>query len=103
MYVMAFELPKLSALTKILTTPEQQFEQMVRSTLNIELPPGPQSTLLKLQTSFETGRAPEIAEVIPAPPRVEQVLARIPRLPELPSPIEVAQEVQKPVERPLVF
>lgn len=103
MYVMAFELPKLSAFTKILTTPEQQFEQMVRSTLNIELPPGPQSALLRLQESFEAGRASEIADVIPKPPRVEQVLARIPRLPELPAPTEVAQQVQKPVERSLVF
>lgn len=101
---MSMELPKLSAFTKILTTPEQQFEQMVRSTLNIELPPGPQSVLLRLQESFETGRAPEIADVIPKPPRAEQVLARIPRPPELPVIAEVRPPVEeRPRERALVF
>jgi len=75
------ELPKLSALTQVLATPETMFENMVKSSLGIELPPGPHSTLLKLQTSIEAGSIPSPETIIPK--RVENVLSKIPLVPKL--------------------
>jgi len=88
---MAPQLPKLSQLTKMLMTPEMQFEQMVKSA-GIELPPGPQSVLYKLQTSFELGETPSFEELMPKAPKIEDILGRLPKLPPLPSPFETKTE-----------
>jgi len=77
------ELPKLSGITKRLVAPEAQFEGMVKKATGIELPPGPQSVLLKLQQGFEAGEVPKIEEVIPKAPKLEQILAKLPELPPL--------------------
>jgi hypothetical protein len=73
------ELPKLSAFTKLLAFPEEQFESMAKSA-GVELPPGPQSTLLKIQMAMEEGRAPTPEEVLPKAPKLEEVLGKLPAL-----------------------
>ncbi|MEM4667367.1 MAG: hypothetical protein QW498_08720 [Thermofilum sp.] len=82
---MALEPPRLSAITKVLAYPEQQFERTVKSLFNIELPPGPQSMLLRLQEHFESGAAPELREVLPGVRALEELIARFPRVPPLPA------------------
>jgi hypothetical protein len=77
------ELPKLSAFTQLLAMPESYFEGAVRDALKVEIPPGPQSTLLKVQQSVEAGRAPELEEVLPRVSKLEEALSRLPRLPPL--------------------
>lgn len=74
-------LPKLSGITSTLSTPEVQFEKMVKEAAKVELPTGPLSMLTKLQESFEAGKNPELPEV----PKVENILARLPELPKLPE------------------
>ncbi|MEM1697555.1 MAG: hypothetical protein QXG48_02755, partial [Thermofilaceae archaeon] len=76
------ELPRISQFTKILAAPEEMFENAVRSLLNIEIPPGPQSVLLRLQTSIESGGIPA-PESIAKALGIGDVLARIPRPPEI--------------------
>ncbi len=75
------ELPKISSFTQLLAAPESQFESLVKEALKVELPPGPQSTLLKLQTSLEAGKAPEA--VVPRAPKLPEVLGKLPTLPKL--------------------
>jgi len=77
-------LPKLSGLTGVLTTPESQFEKMVKDATKVNLPPGPQSMLLKLQKSLEGGGSSSPL----SPPnalKIEEVLKSFPKLPSLPS------------------
>lgn len=99
------ELPRISQFTKILAAPEEMFENTVRSLLNIEIPPGPQSVLLRLQTSIESGGIPA-PESIAKALGIGDVLARIPRPPEI---AEAAKETAKPAEvekraeRPFTF
>ncbi|MEM4429656.1 MAG: hypothetical protein QXM08_00650 [Thermofilaceae archaeon] len=97
------ELPKLSQFTRVLATPEEYFERAAKSSLNIELPPGPMSMLLKLQTALETGEAPRIERVLPAirPPGLQEILASIPKLPELPAPAEAAPAPVTVEKRPV--
>ncbi len=92
------ELPKLSQFTKVLVTPEELFENTVKSSLNIDIPPGPMSVLLKLQTAVESGGLPRIESILPEirPPRLQEILASIPKLPELPAPAEVTPRVEAP-------
>jgi len=80
------QLPPISQFTKMLATPEMQFEKMVKEATKIPLPPGPQSTLLKLQSAIEAGKAPSPEEIIPAEARIESILAKLPTLPALPFP-----------------
>jgi len=77
------ELPKISTFTQLLATPETQFESMVREALKVELPPGPQSTLLKLQTSLEAGKSPTPEALVPKAPKLPEVLGKLPTLPKL--------------------
>ncbi|MEM4480862.1 MAG: hypothetical protein QXG58_06440 [Candidatus Bathyarchaeia archaeon] len=77
------ELPKISTFTQLLATPEAQFENMVKEALKVELPPGPQSTLLKLQGSIEAGKAPEA--FMPRAPKLQEILGKLPALPPLPQ------------------
>lgn len=90
------ELPRLSTFTRIFAMPEMQFENMVREMFNIELPPGPQSTLLKFQESIEGVGAgekggalklPSIDELLPLPIRTKTVEAP----PELPLELTPAR------------
>ncbi|MEM1601327.1 MAG: hypothetical protein QW339_05075 [Sulfolobales archaeon] len=99
------EIPKLSQLTKVLATPEEYFENLIKSTLNIEIPPGPQSMLLKLQASIEAGETPSIEKLLPKAPRIEEVLTRFPKLPELPVETVRAEAPQAltPKEKPITF
>jgi len=46
-------LPKLSEMLKLFQTPEAQFEDMVRSTLGIEVPPGPSASIASIMETFE--------------------------------------------------
>lgn len=81
-------LPKLSGLTGVLITPESQFEKMVKDATKIDLPPGPQSMLLKLQKSLEVGGAASLPNPFPNPPnapKIEEVLKSFPKLPSLPT------------------
>lgn len=84
------EIPKLSQFTKVLATPEEYFENTVKSALNIEIPPGPMSMILKVQTALEKGELPAIERILPAvkPPKLQEILASIPKLPELPPVVE---------------
>ncbi|MBS7635781.1 hypothetical protein KEJ37_00305 [Candidatus Bathyarchaeota archaeon] len=77
------ELPKISSFTQLLAAPETQFESLVKEALKVELPPGPQSTLLKLQTSLEAGKAPSSEAVVPKAPKLPEVLGKLPTLPKL--------------------
>jgi len=81
------ELPKLSQFTRVLATPEEYFENTVKSSLNIEVPPGPMSVLFKLQTAVESGELPQIERIIPLArvPRLQDILASIPKLPPVPA------------------
>jgi len=45
--------PKLSALTKPLAFPEEQFEEAVKDATGFTLPPGPCSMLITLQQTIE--------------------------------------------------
>jgi hypothetical protein len=78
-------LPRLSAITQILAQPEIAFETTVKQTLGIDIPPGPQSILLRLQRDFEAGRAPDIAGIARefTPPRPEVIIQRLPRVPSI--------------------
>jgi len=78
------ELPKISTFTQILAMPEIQFESMAKSA-GVELPPGPQSTLLKLQSSIEAGQVPSLEAVIPKAPKLTEILGKLPTLPPLPE------------------
>jgi hypothetical protein len=78
------ELPKISAFTQLLATPESQFESMVKSA-GLELPPGPQSTLLKIQGSIEAGKAPAPEAFMPRAPKLQEILGKLPALPPLPG------------------
>jgi len=108
------ELPKLSQFTKVLAAPEEYFEGLVKSTLGVEVPPGIQSIILRLQTSIESGEglAPEkFIRGIPLPrlslPKLEEVLAKFPELPELPAikapAVEVKEAPAARVEKPKTF
>jgi len=46
-------LPRLSELLKTIMPPESQFEDMVRSTVGIELPPGPSASITSIMETFE--------------------------------------------------
>jgi len=46
-------LPKLSELLGTIMLPESQFENMVRSTVGIELPPGPSASITSIMETFE--------------------------------------------------
>jgi len=74
-------LPKISGLTRALTTPEVQFERVVKEATKVELPTGPLSILTRMQESLEAGKTPELPET----PGLEGVLARLPELPKFPS------------------
>jgi len=78
------ELPKISTFTQLLATPEVQIESMAKSA-GIELPPGPQSTLLKIQSSIEAGKAPAPEAILPKAPKIEEILGKLPTLPTLPK------------------
>jgi hypothetical protein len=92
------ELPKLSTLTQLLATPEVQFESMVKSA-GIELPPGPQSTLLKIQTSIEAGKPPSPEALMPKAPKLEEILGKLPKLPKLEEMIPKAPAAAPPAPR----
>lgn len=94
------ELPKISTFTQLLATPETQFESLVKEALKLELPPGPQSTLLKLQTSLEAGKAPSLEAVVPKAPKPLEVLAELPALPKLPAgeAVQTVESVKPPAE-----
>lgn len=77
------ELPKISSFTQLLATPETQFESMVKEALKVELPPGPQSTLLKLQAFIESGKALSPEAVVPKAPKLPEILGKLPTLPKL--------------------
>lgn len=79
------ELPKISTFTQLLATPETQFENLIKESLNFELPPGPQSTLLKIQSSIEAGKAPSPETLMPKAPKIKDVLSSFPLLPPLPT------------------
>jgi hypothetical protein len=53
------------------TSPEEMFEKTVKDALKVELPPGPMSTLVKIQESIESGK----------PPAIETLLPKLPPLP----------------------
>ncbi len=89
---MSLELPKLSTFTKLLATPETYFENMVKNAFKLELPPGPQSTLLKIQESLEAGRALAPEEFMPRAPVFSEILSKLPTLPTLPEIGPVARE-----------
>lgn len=76
------ELPKLSSLTQLLATPEVQLENMVKAA-GVEVPPGPQSTLFRLQSSIEAGKAPSPEAILPKAPKLPEVLGKLPTLPKL--------------------
>ena len=83
---MAFQLPKglprLSDVTSMLATPENQFERMVKTTAKFDLPPGPQQVMLNFQKSLEAGK-PGLPE-LPKAPSANQFLSQLPQLPKLP-------------------
>ena len=85
---MAQELPKLSGVTQRLKVPEARFESMVKKATGVELPPGPQSVLLKVQRGVEVGKPPAIEEIVPTPPKLEAILERLPELPAESSEFE---------------
>jgi len=87
------ELPKISTFTQILAMPEIQFENMAKSA-GVELPPGPQSTLLKLQSSIEAGQTPSPEALLSKVPKVEEVLSKLPKLPPLPGTESVSSVSQ---------
>jgi hypothetical protein len=58
-------------MTKMFTSPEEMFEKTVKDALKVELPPGPMSTLVKIQESIESGK----------PPAIETLLPKLPPLP----------------------
>jgi hypothetical protein len=78
-------LPRLSTITQILAQPEIAFETTVKQALGIDIPPGPQSILLRLQRDFEAGRSPDIAGIARefTPPRPEVLIQRLPRVPSI--------------------
>jgi hypothetical protein len=78
-------LPRLSTITQILAQPEIAFETTVKQALGIDVPPGPQSILLRLQRDFEAGRSPDIAGIARefTPPRPEVLIQRLPRVPSI--------------------
>lgn len=65
-------LPRLSELLKTIMVPESQFEDMVRSTVGIELPPGPSASITSIMETFE--------ETLPLP-------IELPALPTLGLPL----------------
>jgi hypothetical protein len=89
------ELPKLSGITQALATPEKQFEAMILKATGVELPPGPQSVLFKVQQGFEVGNPPKAEQFLPPAPKLEKILAKLPPLPKLE---EVLPRVEKPYE-----
>jgi hypothetical protein len=78
-------LPTLSAITQVLAQPEIAFEATVKQAMGVDIPPGPQSILLRLQRDFEAGRSPDIAGVARqfTPPRPEVLIQRLPRVPSI--------------------
>lgn len=96
------ELPKLSQFTRVLATPEEYFENTVKSSLNIEVPPGPMSVLFKLQTAVESGELPQIERIIPLArvPRLQDILASIPKLPPVPAEVAPKAEERAKAEAP---
>jgi hypothetical protein len=98
------ELPKISTITQLLAAPEVQFENMAKN-IGIELPPGPQSTLLKIQTSIEGGKIPAPESFIPKTPKIEEILGKLPTLPKLEEkPAYAAPAEQKRrIEEGIVF
>ncbi|MBW2671898.1 MAG: hypothetical protein JRD89_00615 [Deltaproteobacteria bacterium] len=87
---MAPQLPSLTSLTKVLRTPEIQFENMLKSA-GIQLPPGPQAMLLNLQQSLEAGGAPTLPSLPSGLPKI----AGFPELPKLPSIEQVTGALPK--------
>jgi len=91
------ELPRISQFTSLLASLETQFESMVRGATEAEVPPGPQSMLLKIQRILEAGEErPKISipSLPPLPPEdeEEEVLeeGEVP-----PAKGEVAEETQR--------
>ncbi len=80
---MPVELPKLSAFTKILAEPEVSFENLVRESFKFEIPPGPQSVLLNIQTLIESGTFPTPETVLPKAPKFSEILAKLPSVPPI--------------------
>lgn len=89
------ELPKLSGITQALATPERQFEAMILKSTGVELPPGPQSVLSKVQRGLEVGNPPKVEQFLPPAPKPETILAKLPPLPKLE---EVLPRGEKPSE-----
>lgn len=90
-----FKLPKLSQLTQILAAPETYFENMIKSSLNIEAPPGPMSLILNIQKSLEGGAEESStgSSVGLRIPTLQEVLASFPVLPAVEVEAEKAEEV----------
>jgi len=99
-------LPKLSEMLKLFQTPEAQFEDMVRSTLGIEIPPGPSTSIASIMETFE--------ELVPLPSPETFGFPQLPQLPGFPllfgegkeeskqeqAPKEVPKKESKPQARP---
>jgi hypothetical protein len=86
---MAPQLPKISAFTQLLATPEIQFETAAKNA-GITLPPGPQSTLFKIQTALEAGQAPSPEAILPKAPKLEEIF-RLPKLESILPGAKVAE------------
>ena len=91
------ETPKLSDFTRVLVTPETEFEKMVKDATGVELPQGPQSMVLKLQEDFEAGEEPEVPEALRKGPTA--ILAQLPKLLPLP-PLPGIEKEEKPPAPP---
>ncbi|MEM2195208.1 MAG: hypothetical protein QW803_12170 [Candidatus Methanomethylicia archaeon] len=92
------DLPKISQFTKVLATPEEYLENIIKSTMGVEVPPGPQSVLLKIQTAIEKGEMPSIERFIPTikAPRLQDILSSIPKIPEIQTEVvQKTEEIQK--------
>jgi len=98
------EIPTLSQITRMLRTPETQFESVLRS-MGFSLPKGPQSYLLDVQTNIEASEAP----TPPAGPGTFSMLeglelprVSLPTLPteELPSDSSTSSSEEEPTEQP---
>jgi hypothetical protein len=87
---MAPQLPKISAFTQLLAMPEIQIETAAKNA-GITLPPGPQSTLLKIQTALEAGQAPSPEAILPKAPKFEEIFGKLPKLESILPGTKVAE------------
>jgi len=69
------ELPKFSQFMKPLALPESQFEDLIKSTLGIEVPPGPSQMVSSLLEGFEQGQMLQFPS--------GQFITNLPQLPSL--------------------